>query len=134
VKCLVRNVMSVLFNHTIRHGIGSLNPIRLVRQSAKRKKIPLVLTPDEIRKLIAALPLKESTLVLLDVGTGLRMSELFGLKWGDVRFETLADPARAWSIREESEPGGGRRVPPNLRQLLHQRELRDSLSTRRPAF
>ena len=88
MKCLVRNVMSVLFNHTIRHGIGSLNPIRLVRQSAKRKKIPLVLTPDEIRKLIAALPLKESTLVLLDVGTGLRMSELFGLKWGDVRFET----------------------------------------------
>ena len=84
----IRNVMSVLFNHTIRHGIGSLNPIRLVRQSAKRKKIPLVLTPDEIRKLIAALPLKESTLVLLDVGTGLRMSELFGLKWGDVRFET----------------------------------------------
>jgi integrase len=84
----IRNVMSVLFNHTIRHGIGSLNPIRLVRQSAKRKKIPLVLTPDEIRKLIAALPLKESTLVLLDVGTGLRMSQLFGLKWGDVRFET----------------------------------------------
>ena len=84
----IRNVMSVLFSHTIRHGIGSLNPIRLVRQSAKRKKIPLVLTPDEIRKLIAALPLKESTLVLLDVGTGLRMSELFGLKWGDVRFET----------------------------------------------
>ena len=84
----IRNVMSVLFNHTIRHGIGSLNPIRLVRQSAKRKKIPLVLTPDEIRKLIAALPLKESTLVLLDVGTGLRMSESFGLKWGDFRFET----------------------------------------------
>jgi len=59
----IRNVMSVLFNHTIRHGIGSVNPIRLVRQSAKRKKIPLVLTPDEIRKLIAALPVKESTLV-----------------------------------------------------------------------
>jgi integrase len=54
----------------------------------KAQEDPLVLTPDEIRKLIAALPLKESTLVLLDVGTGLRMSELFGLKWGDVRFET----------------------------------------------
>jgi integrase len=84
----IRNVMSVLFNHTIRHGIGSVNPIRLVRQSAKRKKIPLVLTPDEIRRLIAALPLRESTLVFLDVGTGLRMSELFGLKWGDVSFAT----------------------------------------------
>jgi integrase len=84
----IRNVMSVLFNHTIRHGIGSVNPIRLVRQSAKRKKIPLVLTPDEIRKLIAALPVKESTLVFLDAVTGLRMSELFGLKWGDIWFAT----------------------------------------------
>jgi integrase len=80
--------MSVLYNHTIRHGIGSVNPVRLVRQSAKRKTIPLVLTPDEIRRLIAALPLKESTLVFLDAGTGLRMSELFGLKWGDVQFQT----------------------------------------------
>jgi integrase len=65
-----------------------VNPVRLVRQSAKRKTIPLVLTPDEIHRLIAALPLKESTLVFLDAGTGLRMSELFGLKWGDVRFQT----------------------------------------------
>jgi integrase len=48
----------------------------------------LVLTPDEIQRLIAAPPLKESTLVFLDAGTGLRMSELFGLKWGDVRFQT----------------------------------------------
>ena len=47
-----------------------------------------MLTPDEIHRLIAALPLKESTLVFLDAGTGLRMSELFGLKWGDVRFQT----------------------------------------------
>jgi integrase len=77
--------MSVLFNHMIRHAIGSVNPIRLVRQSAKRKKIPLVLTPDEIKGLIAALPLKESTMVFLDAGTGLRTSELFGLKWGDKR-------------------------------------------------
>lgn len=84
----IRNVMSVLFNHTIRHGISSVNPIRLVRQSAKRKKVPLVLTPDEIHRLMAALPLKESTLVFLDAGTGLRMSELIGLKWGDVRFQS----------------------------------------------
>jgi len=84
----IRNVMSVLFNHAIRHGLCGINPIRLVRQSAKRKKIPLVLTRDEIHRLIAALPLKESTLVFLDAGTGLRMSELFGLKWGDVRFQT----------------------------------------------
>jgi integrase len=80
--------MSVLFNHAIRHGICSTNPIRLVRQSAKRRKIPLVLTPQQIQSLIAALPLRERTLIFLDAGTGLRMSELFALKWQDIHFET----------------------------------------------
>lgn len=32
--------------------------------------------------------MRERTLVLLDVCTGLRMSELFALKWSDVNFET----------------------------------------------
>ena len=82
----IRNLMSLLFNHGARHGICDTNPIRLVRQGAKRKKIPIVLTPDEVRRLIEALPLRERTLVLLAAGTGLRMSELFALKWGDVHF------------------------------------------------
>src|SRR5438477_8263773 len=81
-----RNLMSVLFNHGIRHDICGRNPIRLVRQSAKRRKIPAVLSVADIQKLIPALPLRERTLVLLDVGTGLRMSELLALKWGDVNF------------------------------------------------
>ena len=82
----IRNVMSVVFNHGIRHEICARNPIRFVRQSAKRKNIPTVLTVSEIQNLISVLALRERTLVLLDVGTGLRMSELFALKWGDISF------------------------------------------------
>jgi integrase len=48
----LRNPMSMLFNHGVRHGICDTNPIRLVRQGAKRKKIPIVLTSDEVRRLI----------------------------------------------------------------------------------
>ena len=51
----------------------------MVRRSAKRKKIPVVLSPGEVRKLLPVLALRERTLVLLDYGTGLRMSELFAL-------------------------------------------------------
>jgi integrase len=83
----LRNLMSMLFNHGVRHGICDTNPIRLVRQGAKRRKIPIVLTSDEVRRLIEALPLRERTLVLLAAGTGLRMSELFALKWGDIHFD-----------------------------------------------
>lgn len=65
-----------------------VNPIRLVRQSAKRRKVPFALSADQIQRLVTALPFREKTLVWLAAGTGLRMSELFGLKWGDIHFET----------------------------------------------
>ncbi len=55
-------------------------PVQWVRQSAKRKKIPAVLEIDEVKSLLSALDLRERTMVLLDVVTGLRASELFALK------------------------------------------------------
>lgn len=45
-----------------------------------------MLSVNEIRRLLSVLPTRERTLVLLDVGTGLRVSELFALKWRDVNF------------------------------------------------
>src|SRR5258708_21259223 len=81
-----RNLLSILFNHGMRYEIYDRNPIRLVRQSAKRRKIPVVLSVDEVQQLLEPLPLRERTPVLLDVATGLRMSELFGLKWAAVDF------------------------------------------------
>ena len=83
----IRNLMSVVFNHGIRHEICDRNPIQLVRQSAKRKTAPVILSANEVQKLIAVLGIRERTLVLLAFGTGLRMSELFGLKWHDIDFQ-----------------------------------------------
>lgn len=82
----IRNVMSVLFNHGLRHELLDRNAVQWVRQSAKRKKIPAVLEIVEVRLLLGALDLRERTMVLLDVLTGLRASELFGLKWTDIDF------------------------------------------------
>jgi integrase len=78
--------MSVVFNHGIRHEICDRNPIQLVRQSAKRKAVPVILSASEVQRLIAVLGIRERTLVLVAFGTGLRMSELFGLKWVDIDF------------------------------------------------
>jgi integrase len=80
----IRGILSVLFNHACRHELFDRNPIRLVRQGAKRRTTPSVLTPAEIKALIHGLGLRERTLVLLAASTGLRQSELFGLKWGDI--------------------------------------------------
>lgn len=82
----IRNLMSVLFNHAWRYELFDRNPIKLVRQSAKRQSAPNVLTATKIKNLLAHLALRERTLVLLAVSTDLRQSELFALKWGDIDF------------------------------------------------
>jgi integrase len=76
-----------LFNHACRYELFDHNPMRFVRQGAKRRSAPDVLTAAEIRALVNHLALRERTLVLLAASTGLRQSELFGLKWRDVDFE-----------------------------------------------
>lgn len=85
-RAKIRNLMSVLFNHAWRYELYDRNPIQLVRQSAKRRTAPTVLVAAEIKALLAHLAPRERTLVLLAVSTGLRQSELFALKWGDVDF------------------------------------------------
>jgi integrase len=90
-KAKIRNVMSVLFNHAIRYEWleqGS-NPITLVRQSAQRRSIPNVLEASKIQSLLAQLENPIRLMVLLDVTTGLRRSELFALKWKDIDFTSL---------------------------------------------
>ena len=82
----IRNLMSVVFNHACRYEFFDRNPIQLVRQGAKRKMSPNVLTPAEIKALLERLDLRERTMVLLAASTGLRQSEIFGLKWGDIEF------------------------------------------------
>ena len=44
----IRNLMSVLFNHARRYELFDRNPICLVRQSAKRRTAPTILTRQEM--------------------------------------------------------------------------------------
>jgi integrase len=52
-KAKIRNHMSALFSHCIRHELyNKLNPIASVRQSAVRQRDPDILTLDEMRGII----------------------------------------------------------------------------------
>jgi len=88
-KAKLRNIMSALFNHAIRYEWLDKNPISLVRQSSKRARIPEVLGVTEIRSLLTELRHPYKAMVFLAAATGLRASELLGLKWQDVDFESL---------------------------------------------
>ena len=75
-RAKIRNIMSALFHHAMRYEWLDSNPIKLVRQSAKRERTPDVLELEELRLLLTKLELRERTLVLLDAATGPRVSEL----------------------------------------------------------
>ncbi len=70
VQCIVR----------IRHEWIVTNPMTLVRQSAKREKLPDVLELDELKKLLAGLGNPARALVFLTAASGLRASEALALK------------------------------------------------------
>jgi len=88
-RAKIRNIMSAVFHHAMRYEWLDANPIKLVRQSAKRERTPDVLELAELQLLLTKLELRERTLVLLDAATGLRVSELLALRWEDVDFKTL---------------------------------------------
>lgn len=90
-KAKLKYIMSDVFQHGIRYGWlrNEENPMLAVRQSAKRVRIPEPLEVDEFLKLLAKLPLKIRTMGIVCATTGLRISEVLGLKWSDIEFEKL---------------------------------------------
>jgi integrase len=84
-KAKIKSGMYSLYQHAIRHKLCGVNPIDTVRQGSKRLKKPDVLTLDEIRALMAAIPNPAIRFAVLVAGvTGLRRSEVRGLKWCDI--------------------------------------------------
>jgi integrase len=86
-KSKTKSVFSVLYQHAMRYGWATRNPVREVRQSAKRQREPDVLAPEEVSTLLAALPLYARTMVVVAAVTGLRRGEIVGLRWEDIDFE-----------------------------------------------
>lgn len=86
-KAKIRNIMSAVCSHAIRYGWMTTNPIRAVRQSAKRERTIVPLSAEELQRLFAELGPRERTLVLLDVPTGMRRGEVLATKWCDIDFD-----------------------------------------------
>jgi len=85
-KAKLKYVMSDVYQHAIRYGWlrNNENPLLAVRQSAKREYIPETLEAHEFRALMLLLPQKVRTMGIICATTGLRISEVLGLKWSDL--------------------------------------------------
>src|SRR5215469_162202 len=98
LKCL----MSALFSHAVRWEFTASNPISSgipvgtggkrgpslgVRVSAKRRRSPTVLAPEQLRLGLAKLEFRDQLLVFLDGALGIRRGELGALRWQECDFE-----------------------------------------------
>ena len=90
-KAKLRNHLSALFNHCIRHELfDKINPITSVRQSAVRQRTPDVLTFEEMATIIDGIsPQAIRVMVLVAAASALRRSEIRGLRWSDLDFNEL---------------------------------------------
>ena len=84
----LHNLMRVLWNCAMRWELIEIgeNPMKLVRVrgTSKRRREPVVLDVSQFRLLLEELDDPFHTMVILDLATGLRCSELFALRWRDV--------------------------------------------------
>jgi integrase len=84
----VRNLLHRLFDDAMQWGLISLqrNPIDLVEvnKGARKKARKLILTPEQIDRLLQdpELPANVKPIILVAVCTGMRISEVLGLRWG----------------------------------------------------
>jgi len=89
----LQNLLRVLFNCAMRWELVDIreNPMKLVRVrgGSKRTKEPKVLTSTQFQQLVQQLNDPYRAMVILDLATGLRCSELFALKWCGVIWDDL---------------------------------------------
>lgn len=107
-----------VFRHARGRGLVGSNPVADVKlTSSKRGKArPEIPTKDELRAIVAAAQGRWRPLVITALFTGLRASELRGLRWSDVdlarKVLTVAQRADAWKqIGAPKSEAGTRDVP-----------------------
>ena len=113
-KAKIRNHLSALFSHAIRHELYTptfqgtagkrlqFNPISAVRQSSVREADPEILSIDELKAILSRIQSPAiKVMVALAATSALRRSELRGLKWEDLDFEGLWLRLRRGLVRKE---------------------------------
>ncbi len=114
-------LLKTTFNRAVRGGKATGNPtlgVKLLKENNIRVRC---LSTEEERKLLGVLPAYLQPLVVVAAHTGMRRSELLGLRWEDIDFYTKTIHVR------QGKSGEGRRVPMNqvveeaLRALRQQR-------------
>ena len=94
-RSLARSISAIksFFNYLIFEGYIKDSPISNIESPKQEKKLPKVLTEEEIKKLINSIDLnhdfgqRNKTIIEILYGTGIRVSELINLKLSNIFFK-----------------------------------------------
>jgi integrase len=87
----IKDVLSSILGSAVQYGFLVKNPVeglRLPRSRKGRRNKPYI-TPSQFEALVALISEPYATMVYVAVHTGLRVSELAGLKWQNVHFDSI---------------------------------------------
>src|SRR5690606_30843468 len=85
------NALLFLFRHVLEREPEFAG----VTRARKRRRLPVVLTKDETKRLLGALPEQHRLMAQVQYGAGLRVSEVLRLRIKDVDFERAQLSVRA---------------------------------------
>jgi integrase len=88
----VRDLMSSILSSAVTYGLLVKNPAESVRlaRGTRGNRIKPYIDPQKFLALLALIPEPYATMVHVAVYTGLRASELIGLKWRNVHTDSIA--------------------------------------------
>lgn len=127
-RCLT--IASSIFRKGIQWGYLTRNPAEFVKKPKVPKPEMDFLMPEEIKKLIEATDERYRTLIMFACLTGCRQSEILGLRWSDVDFESgrvfIRQTLQGGAFYEPKSEKSKRAVviPPVLVEALKVHQLR----------
>jgi len=106
----VFETLSAIFGAALRDRLIPFSPCERVKLPERSTGQMVLLTPEQLRALEAALPARYRAVVATGAGAGLRQGELFGLQVRDVDF--LRRTIKVERQVQPAEGGGGDVCPP----------------------
>ncbi len=130
------------YRFAMRQGMSKNNPAKPLRNPRRQRKLPHVLSSDEVGRLLAAPPsrsvpgLRDRAMLETMYSAGLRVSELVGVRDGDMDFDEQIVRVRGKGRKERISPLGSFAI--RAIQAYAARRVRDStvesLSRDAPVF
>jgi len=121
----IRDVLSSILQSAVTYGLLVKNPTEAVRLSPGKRgnRVKPFLDPSKFLGLLALIPEPYSTMVYVAVYTGLRASELIGLKWGCVGADCITVQERCcrgdWGAPKSEASNATIPVNPTVIERIH---------------